>query len=53
MKPINGSVTASHILAIIIMVEATAIAMPIVVIYLSITQDISATPPPSISPPAP
>lgn len=53
IKPIRGSVTASHSFATVIMVEATAIATPIVVIYLSIMHDISETPPPSIKPPIP
>ena len=53
IKPISGSVTASHSFATVIMVEATAMATPIVVIYLSIMHDISETPPPSIKPPMP
>lgn len=52
-NPINGSVKASHSFAIIIMVDATVIAMPFLVMYASMTQDIILTPPPSIRPPMP
>ena len=53
MNPINGSVMASQNFATIIIVDATAIAIPFLVIYASITQDIMLTPPPSIRPPIP
>ena len=53
MKPITGSVMASQNLATSMMVEAMLIAMPIVVIYFNMTQDISATPPPSMKAPQP
>lgn len=53
MKPINGSVIASQNFAIIMIVDASVIAMPFFVMYASITQDIILTPPPSIRPPMP
>lgn len=53
IKPITGSVTASHNFAIINIVVAIFIGMPIVVMYLTRIHDISATPPPSIRPPMP
>ena len=53
IKPITGSVTASHNFAIINIVDAILIGMPIVVMYLTRIHAISATPPPSIRPPMP
>ena len=53
MKPMIGSVMASQNFATSMIVEAIAISMPIVVMYFNMTQDISATPPPSINAPQP
>ena len=44
---------ASQNLATSMMVEAMLIAMPMVVMYFNMTQDISATPPPSMNAPQP
>ena len=54
MKPMIGSVMASHILETIMMVEAVPTAMPSPPsMYFNMTQDISATPPPSMNAPQP
>ena len=54
MKPMIGSVMASHILEIIMIVEATAGNRPNPPsMYFNMTQDISATPPPSMKAPQP
>ena len=53
INPITGSVIASHNFESIMMVDATPMLIPIVVIYLSNIHDIKATPPPSIRPPIP
>lgn len=53
MKPITGSVMASQNFATSMMVDAAATAMPLLVMYLSMTHDMSATPPPSMNAPQP
>ena len=53
MNPMTGSVMASQNFATNMIVDATPMAIPLLVMYFIMTHDISATPPPSMNAPHP